>query len=81
MEQEDDEEADAAAAGFAAGGGEGEQGQGQQVTVELTEEEDAAVQNVGLCVFCCLVGCWGLGLKYCGRWCCCCCCCIRFCLC
>eukprot|EP00904_Undaria_pinnatifida_P008574 jgi/Undpi1/4847/HiC_scaffold_19.g08200.m1 len=46
MEQEDDEEADAAAAGFAAGGGEGEQGQGQQVTVELTEEEDAAVQNL-----------------------------------
>ena len=46
MEQEDDDEADAAAAGFAAGGAGGGQGQGQQVTVELTEEEEAAVQNV-----------------------------------
>lgn len=46
MEQEDDDEADAAAAGFAAGGGGGGQGQGQQVTVELTQEEEAAVQNL-----------------------------------
>lgn len=47
MEQEDDDEADAAAAGFAAAGGGGGQGQGHQVTVELTEDEEAAVQNVG----------------------------------
>ena len=50
MEQEDDDEADAAAAGFAAEGGEGRQGRGQQVTVELTEEEETAVQNVTLVV-------------------------------
>ncbi|CAN0373236.1 unnamed protein product, partial [Ectocarpus sp. 8 AP-2014] len=50
MDQEDDEEgggggdAEAVAAGGGGAGGEG--GQGQTVTVELTEEEDAAVQNV-----------------------------------